>query len=141
MRDKESPTSSRTVAEAFGKEHRHVLEAVDNLLKSLAAENSAALFRDVRAFHEGAQRIVRSFEMTRDGFTLLAMGFTGEKALRWKLKYIDAFNRWRRSSATAAAPRSRRIRAAGWIGGRETQAASRALWIKRRSTSNAFASE
>nr|WP_281803491.1 Rha family transcriptional regulator [Methylocystis echinoides] len=31
--------------------------------------------------------------MTRDGFTLLAMGFTGEAALRWKLKYIDAFNR------------------------------------------------
>jgi phage regulator Rha-like protein len=31
--------------------------------------------------------------MTRDGFSLLAMGFTGKKALQWKLKYIEAFNK------------------------------------------------
>ena len=32
------------------------------------------------------------YNMNRDGFSLLAMGFTGEKALRWKLDYIKAFN-------------------------------------------------
>jgi len=32
------------------------------------------------------------YEMDRDGFSLLAMGFTGEKALKWKLDYIKAFN-------------------------------------------------
>jgi hypothetical protein len=35
----------------------------------------------------------RTYDMTRDGFTLLAMGFTGDAALRFKLAYIDAFNR------------------------------------------------
>ena len=33
-----------------------------------------------------------AFLMTRDGFALLAMGFTGKRALHWKLKYIEAFN-------------------------------------------------
>jgi len=32
------------------------------------------------------------YEMDRDGFSLLVMGFTGEKALQWKIKYIEAFN-------------------------------------------------
>ena len=41
----------------------------------------------------GGEREVRAYEMDRDGFTLLAMGFTGEKALDWKLAYIEAFNR------------------------------------------------
>ena len=35
----------------------------------------------------------RAYAMTRDGFSLLAMGFTGSSALRWKLKYINAFNK------------------------------------------------
>lgn len=34
--------------------------------------------------------------MNRDGFSLLAMGFTGKKALEWKLKYINAFNEMER---------------------------------------------
>lgn len=37
-------------------------------------------------------RTYKAYEMTRDGFSLLVMGFTGKKALDWKLKYIDAFN-------------------------------------------------
>jgi Rha family phage regulatory protein len=93
VRDGAVLANSRTVAEAFGKKNEHVNEAIDNLLKTKVIENPVALFREVNAFHEGANRVVRSFEMTRDGFTLLAMGFTGEKALRWKLKYIEAFNR------------------------------------------------
>jgi phage regulator Rha-like protein len=70
--------SERT--EAFAKKNEHVNEAIDNLLKTNVIENPVALFREVNAFHEGANRVVRSYEMTRDGFTLLAMGFTGEKA-------------------------------------------------------------
>lgn len=80
--------SSRQVAEKFGKEHRHVLE---NIREILGAENSAAKF-----FHEdfveyrGQKFPV--YLMNRDGFTLLAMGFTGKDALQWKMKYIAAFN-------------------------------------------------
>ncbi len=92
--------NSRDVAECFEKRHTHVLEAIDNLLKSLMAENSAdpyaasgprfllVPFTD----HGTPGREFRSFDMNRDGFMLLAMGFTGEKALRWKLRYVEAFN-------------------------------------------------
>ncbi|PWB81853.1 MAG: hypothetical protein C3F11_13990 [Methylocystaceae bacterium] len=75
-----------TLAAIFGKEHRHVLEAIDNILKSLAAEKSAA---EIRAFtlvpftdETQPGREFRSFAMNRDGFTLLAMGFTGARPLR-----------------------------------------------------------
>ena len=38
-------------------------------------------------------QVYQMYTMNRDGFSLLAMGFTGEKALEWKLKYIQAFNK------------------------------------------------
>ena len=85
--------SSRDVADFFGKRHDNVLRDVDNLLKDLAPQNRGALFSEASDFDEGANRVVRRFEMTRDGFSLLAMGFTGQKALQFKLAYIDAFNR------------------------------------------------
>lgn len=80
--------SSREVAENFGKEHKHVLEAIKNLV----AENSAAsiLYHETTFDNRGKQYPM--YLMTRDGFTLLAMGFTGKDALEWKLKYIQAFN-------------------------------------------------
>ncbi len=88
--------NSRDVAAYFEKEHKHVLEAVDNLLKNNMAEFSAmenwfVIQHDAHPTVPG--RTVRSFDMTRDGFTLLAMGFTGAKALQFKLRYIEAFNR------------------------------------------------
>ena len=96
-RDGKPAADSRDVAAFFDKEHRHVLEAIDNLLKSLAAEKSAAGEKAfiLTPFTDDSQpgRAFRAFAMTRDGFTLLAMGFTGAKALKWKLRYIEAFNR------------------------------------------------
>lgn len=80
-------TTSIKVAEKFEKQHKDVLESIRNLV----AENSAAsFFRETTYENRGRQYPV--FEMNRDGFSLLAMGFTGEKALRWKLDYIKAFN-------------------------------------------------
>lgn len=95
-KDGEAFANSFDVATFFEKDHRNVLQAIDNLLKSLAAEKSAT---EIRAFSQTERndesqpgRSFRSFVMTRDGFTLLAMGFTGAKALKWKLRYIEAFN-------------------------------------------------
>lgn len=88
MGNRETPvTTSLKVAEIFNKEHKNVLVAVDNLV----AENSAA------KFFEPSSYTIRGREypiylMNRDGFSLLAMGFTGKKALQWKIKYIEAFN-------------------------------------------------
>lgn len=80
-------TTSLKVAEHFEKEHKNVLQAIENLV----AENSAANFFILTTYRNRGKEYPM-YEMDRDGFSLLAMGFTGEKALRWKLDYIKAFN-------------------------------------------------
>lgn len=81
-------TTSKMIAEVFEKEHRNVLRDID-------------AFRDVLNFEQmffettepdSYGRLQRVYQMNRDGFSLLAMGFTGQKALEWKVKYIEAFN-------------------------------------------------
>jgi len=91
-RDGDVFANSRDVAAYFAKEHRDVLRSIDALV---AQEPGLAL----RNFAQGSYTLAatgdqqhRCFDMNRDGFTLLAMGFTGGKALRWKLAYIEAFN-------------------------------------------------
>ena len=81
-------TESRKVAEIFEKEHRHVLDSVRQIL---AAENSAARFFHETTY-ENRGKQYPCYLMNRDGFSLLVMGFTGAKALEWKIKYIAAFN-------------------------------------------------
>lgn len=80
-------TTSLKVAEHFEKEHKDVLESIRNL----TAENSAASFFTETTYKSRGKEYPM-YEMDRDGFSLLAMGFTGEKALKWKLDYIKAFN-------------------------------------------------
>lgn len=89
MHDQQAVTTSLQVAENFGKEIRNVNADI----KNLTAENPAVK----NFFHEGTYENSRGREypmyyMNRDGFTLLAMGFTGKDALQFKLKYINAFN-------------------------------------------------
>lgn len=87
--------SSREVAARFGKKHKDVLREIDRLGGQVPAEyhgrNFAPMIVDVE-IAKGAVRQDRAFALTRDGFTLLAMGFTGAAAVQWKLKYIEAFN-------------------------------------------------
>ena len=93
MKDQQAVTSSLQVAENFEKSHKHVLEAIDNKIQS--AENSADY---KKMFCEGTYQDTRGrnqkmYYMNRDGFTFIAMGFTGSKADTFKLKYIEAFNK------------------------------------------------
>lgn len=84
--------SSLAVAQNFEKTHKDVLEAIDRIIGQTPEEFSRRNFPPAGYIdQQGKPR--RSFDMTRDGFSLLVMGFTGEKAMRWKLAYIDAFNR------------------------------------------------
>lgn len=87
MHNKQAVTTSLRVAEVFGKDHKHVLETISNL----AAEKSAAKFF-AEATYDNRGKQYPMYYMNRDGFTLLAMGFTGNKALQFKIKYIQAFN-------------------------------------------------
>lgn len=83
-------TDSRIVAETFGKDHRHVLRDIDNIKKDVS--NFGQMFFETEA-PDSYGRQQRIYEMTRDGFSLLAMGFTGSDAMEWKLKYLEAFNK------------------------------------------------
>ncbi len=89
LQNDEPVCSSLQVAEKFGKEHRNVLQNVDNLI----AENLAvkSMFK-LSSYKADNGQSYRQFYMNRDGFSLLVMGFTGKKALDWKLQYIKAFN-------------------------------------------------
>jgi Rha family phage regulatory protein len=91
MEDGRALTSSLDVAAYFGKKHMHVLEAIDTLRAQ--APEALSNFRQgsYTLPATGAQQH-RYFEMDRDAFTLLAMGFTGRDALQFKLAYIAAFN-------------------------------------------------
>lgn len=81
--------SSRQVAVNFGKEHDNVLQNIESII----TENSGVtqMFYE-SSYQAGTGKSYKEYLMNRDGFTLLAMGFTGAKALEWKLKYIQAFN-------------------------------------------------
>lgn len=87
---------SREVASNFQKNHRDVLESIRNLIDGVA-EKSADLFIEAEYQHSQNMQWYREYLLTRDGFSLLVMGFTGQKALEWKLKYIEAFNKMEES--------------------------------------------
>lgn len=83
-------TNSVLVADKFEKRHCNVIRSIENLLT--ADSKMSSLFVSASYIDEqGKDRPM--FIMNRDGFTLLAMGFTGKKALQFKLDYIEAFNK------------------------------------------------
>lgn len=84
-------TSSNLLAEVFEKEHKNILRDIEELIKNLKGEG-LELF-EPSEYNDGMQRKQPMYCMNRDGFTLLAMGFTGEKAFKWKVEYLKAFNK------------------------------------------------
>jgi Rha family phage regulatory protein len=89
VRDGRILADSREVAVKFSKRHHHVLRDIQDLIAQ--APEAASSFG--LGSYADAQGQARPFyELDRDGFALLAMGFTGAAALQWKLKYIKAFN-------------------------------------------------
>lgn len=91
MKEQQAVTTSLQVAETFEKRHDHVLRDLDEL-KEGVTQNWGDLFWEDTYIHPQNKQSYRMIFMNRDGFTLLAMGFTGKKALEFKLKYIKAFN-------------------------------------------------
>ena len=91
LKNEQALTDSSTVSELFGKRHDNVLRIIDNLVETLPKNGERSLFIQSRRKADDGQ-FHRVYFMNRDGFSLLVMGFTGKKALEWKLKYIEAFN-------------------------------------------------
>lgn len=91
MKNKQAVTSSLDVAVNFDKRHDHILRDLDELREGVT-QNWGDLFWEDTYIHPQNKQPYRMIFMNRDGFSLLAMGFTGKKALEFKLKYIKAFN-------------------------------------------------
>ncbi|MDR0807157.1 MAG: Rha family transcriptional regulator, partial [Enterobacteriaceae bacterium] len=89
-------TTSLSIAEYFHKNHKHVLDKIRLIISecddSYHQPNFRQVVRNVSG-GDGAIRKMPMFELTRDAFVLIAMGFTGKKALQWKIEYINAFNK------------------------------------------------
>ncbi|WP_413828559.1 Rha family transcriptional regulator [Methanobrevibacter sp. UBA46] len=100
------PTAnSKDIAEHFGKQHAEVIYAIEGRQDLSGKIKNNGLIPQL--IEDGISQVEKYFikttyimrgkeypqyELTRDGFSLLVMGFTGKKALEWKLKYIAAFN-------------------------------------------------
>ena len=87
-------TTSLQVAEKFNKLHKNVIRDIESLEcpPEFHRLNFEPMSVDV-IVGNGAVRQSPAYSITRDGFTFLAMGFTGKEAAKWKVKYIEAFNK------------------------------------------------
>jgi Rha family phage regulatory protein len=84
-------TNSLLVARKFGKEHRHVVRAINDMINN-SAQNWEQLYLST-TYKDASGKSNPMFIITRDGFSLLVMGFTGKEALKFKLDFISAFNK------------------------------------------------
>ncbi|MFT8313415.1 MAG: Rha family transcriptional regulator [Clostridium sp.] len=82
------------VADFFEKEHKNVLRDIAKITdpKSGLSEEFARLNFEPTSYTDGWNRKQKAYAMTRDGFTMLVMGYTGQKAMRFKELYIKRFN-------------------------------------------------
>src|SRR6266702_3420616 len=83
-------TTSRLIADRFGKKHQHVLDGIRKVVCSESFSRSNFRRSDYVDYRGKTQPM---YEVTRDGFSFLAMGYTGKKAAAFKEQFIDAFNR------------------------------------------------
>ena len=83
--------SSREVASNFEKEHNDTKKRIRELEKDMGEISHNYFIKE--EYKDTMNRTQEEYLLTRDGFSLLVMGFTGQKALQWKLKYIEAFSK------------------------------------------------
>lgn len=99
-------TTSKAVADQFDKRHADILRAIEDLKPHLTTQFCVANF--FKSEYESRGKSYPYYIMTKDGFTMLVMGFTGAKAIQFKEAYITAFNQMQRAllggGASAPAP-------------------------------------
>lgn len=85
--------TSLMIADKFGKQHGHILRSIDKFeIPDLFRQSNFGLALQNVAMPNGAKKETKVYEISRDGFSLLVMGFTGKKAMAWKIKFLEAFN-------------------------------------------------
>lgn len=103
--------SSREVYINFQKEHSKILRRIDEMISEKPELASQKYFIETIYKIPGNNKSYREYLLTRDGFLLLVMGFTGAKALDLKLKYIEAFNKMEQSLKEPYVELSKELRA------------------------------
>lgn len=85
-------TTSRAVAERFGKRHTEVMRTIQKLLSDIPDPDFSRRNFASAEYLDGQKKPRPEYRLTHDGFALLAMGFTGSEALAWKIAFLQAFN-------------------------------------------------
>lgn len=94
---------SRKVADVFQKRHDHVLRDIENIMESLPKNGDTpvtSFYIPTTYINPQNKQEYPECLLTRDGFTLLTMGYTGEKAMKFKVAYINEFNRMEQKLTT-----------------------------------------
>lgn len=91
-------TTSMDVAEKFDRRHTHVLESIQGMGCSEGFSQTNYRLRD---YKDSRGKTQKGYDITRDGLTMLAMGFTNKESFVWKEKYIKAFNRLEKMATQA----------------------------------------
>lgn len=97
LKNDEAVCDSLQVAEKFHKRHDKLVSEIERMYPGLIGRGCAQngghpMFIKTTYIHHQNNQSYPKYIMNRDGFSLLVMGFTGKKALEWKLQYIKAFN-------------------------------------------------
>lgn len=125
--------SSREIATNFEKQHKHVIEKIENT----RAENSAIQEMFIESTYRASNgKTNKEFLITRDGFSLLVMGFTGSKAMNWKLRYIEAFNKMEQQLKNPFSNMSKELQAILLVDKRQQELDNRITTIEDKMTVN-----
>jgi len=113
-------TTSLIVADYFGKQHKDVLRKIDGILVDAPREFTSAHFcANVQNQQVGtATRDLKCYQLTKDGFMFLVMGFTGAKAAELKINFINAFNEAQARLSRTQSPFERQRMLFTWEGGK-----------------------
>lgn len=102
LRDGGAKCTSLDIGRDFGKAHKDVLRVIDRVRSDIGGEFDRRNFAPISYVDEKG-RSYRAYNLTRDGFVMVAMGFTGADAAQWKQRYIEAFNAMEAELASIAA--------------------------------------
>jgi len=84
--------TSRQIAKNFEKEHKHILEKINSIIAEIEPAEKSTRWFLLSEYKDSKGEMRKEYKLTRDGFSLLAMGFTGSKAMKFKIDYIAKFN-------------------------------------------------
>ncbi|MBD3844252.1 Rha family transcriptional regulator [Bosea sp. SSUT16] len=111
LREGVARCTSLDIAKDFDKEHKNVLRAIDQVRRDIGPEFDRLNFEPISYIDEKG-RSYRAFSLTRDGFVMVCMGFTGPAAAAWKARYIEAFNAMEAELARLSVPANEDVRVA-----------------------------